>query len=129
LIRCAGTKRDGSPCTVTVNPPDPLCWWHDPSNAEQRRKAASRGGARAGRGRPLTQLNNIKEKILEVTEKVEKGDILRGDAAVMFQGYNTYISAVRAELKATEQLELVTRFEQLEEALTDNPNRYHHYGR
>jgi hypothetical protein len=47
----------------------------------------------------------------------------------MFQGYNTYISAVRAELKATEQLELVSRFEQLEEALTDNPNRYHHYGR
>jgi hypothetical protein len=129
MVRCKGIKRDGSPCTVTVNPPDAYCWWHDPSNAEQRRKAASRGGARAGRGRPLTQLNNIKEKILEVTEKVEKGDILRGDAAVMFQGYNTYISAVRAELKATEQLELVSRFEQLEEALTDNPNRYHHYGR
>jgi hypothetical protein len=73
MVRCKGIKRDGSPCTVTVNPPDTYCWWHDPSNAEQRRKAASRGGARAGRGRPLTQLNNIKEKILEVTEKVEKG--------------------------------------------------------
>ena len=42
--KCRGAKRDGSQCTVTVNPPQIYCWWHDPANHERRRKAASRGG-------------------------------------------------------------------------------------
>jgi hypothetical protein len=29
MIQCAGTKRDGSPCTATVEPPQSYCWWHD----------------------------------------------------------------------------------------------------
>lgn len=117
MNRCSGTKRDGSPCTVTVNPPDTFCWWHDPKNAAQRQKAASRGGSRAGRGRPLTQINAIKDSILELTKKVEKGYVLRGDAAVIFQGYNVYISAVRTELRAKEQEELIERLEVLEAGL------------
>lgn len=104
------------------------CLNHAPNADELRKRRASRGGKAGGKGRPNTQVQDVKEKILELTEKVEKGDVLRGDAAVMFQGYNVYLSALRTELRITEQQELVTRFEQLEEALTDNPNRYHHYG-
>ena len=105
------------------------CLNHAPNAAELRKRRASRGGKAGGKGRPNTQVRHVKEKILELTQKVEKGDVLRGDAAVMFQGYNVYLSALRTELRITEQQELLTRFEQLEEALTDNPNRYHHYGR
>jgi hypothetical protein len=105
------------------------CLNHAPNAAELRKRRAWRGGKAGGKGRSNTQVQDVKEKILELTEKVEKGDVLRGDAAVMFQGYNVYLSALRTELRITEQQELVTRFEQLEEALTDNPNRYHHYGR
>jgi len=105
------------------------CLNHAPNAAELRKRRASRGGKAGGKGRPNTQVQDVKEKILELTEKVEKGDVLRGDAAVMFQGFNVYLSALRTELRITEQQELVSRFEQLEEALTDNPNRYHHYGR
>jgi hypothetical protein len=105
------------------------CLNHAPNAAELRKRRASRGGKAGGKGRPNTQVQHVKEKILELTQKVEKGDVLRGDAAVMLQGYNVYLSALRTELRITEQQELVTRFEQLEEALTDNPNRYHHYGR
>jgi len=105
------------------------CLNHAPNAAELRKRRASRGGKAGGKGRPNTQVQDVKEKILELTEKVEKGDVLRGDAAVMFQGYNVYLSALRTELRITEQQELVSRFEELEEALSDNPNRYHHYGR
>jgi hypothetical protein len=105
------------------------CLNHAPNAAELRKRRARRGGKAGGKGRPNTQVQDVKEKILKLTQKVEKGDVLRGDAAVMFQGYNVYLSALRTELRITEQQELVTRFEQLEEALTDNPNRYHHYGR
>jgi hypothetical protein len=105
------------------------CLNHRPNAAELRKRRASRGGKAGGKGRPNTQVQDVKEKILKLTQKVEKGDVVRGDAAVMFQGYNVYLSALRTELSITEQQELLTRFEQLEEALTDNPNRYHHYGR
>lgn len=52
MNRCLGTKRDNSPCTVTVEPPQAAyCWWHDPVNADKREQAAVRGGKRGGRGR------------------------------------------------------------------------------
>jgi hypothetical protein len=58
MNRCLGIKRDNSPCTVTVEPPQTCCWWHDPSNADKRKQAAARGGKRAGRGRPQAELTN-----------------------------------------------------------------------
>jgi hypothetical protein len=36
MPRCAGTKRDGAPCTATVEPPQRYCWWHDPANIERQ---------------------------------------------------------------------------------------------
>jgi hypothetical protein len=47
---CSGIKRDGGRCTATVEPPQGYCWWHDPANADKRKRAASRGGR--GRGAP-----------------------------------------------------------------------------
>jgi hypothetical protein len=55
-----GVKRDGSQCTITVNPPQTYCWWHDPANPKgdgkqppgAARLALQReqGAARAARG-------------------------------------------------------------------------------
>jgi hypothetical protein len=109
-----------------------LCWSHDPSFKEQRRRTAARGGRTGGRGRKhkYGEVDFVKEKVLKLTRKVERGKLDRGDAAVIFQGFNVLLNAIRTQLKQREQLELVDRFEQLEEALTHNdPSRYHHYGR
>jgi hypothetical protein len=75
MSRCLGTKRDKSPCMVTVEPPQNYCWWHDPANAEVRKQAASKGGRRAGKGRPQTEIARISARIEGIAEGVLSGEI------------------------------------------------------
>jgi predicted RNA-binding Zn ribbon-like protein len=117
MNRCLGTKRDNSPCTVSVEPPQTYCWWHDPANASVRKQAASKGGKRAGKGRPQAELKDIKERLSELAEDVLEGNVDKGNAAVVSQILNTYIRAVTVELKAREQLELEERLEEIEQAM------------
>ena len=112
-VRCAGTKRDNSSCTATVEPPQRFCWWHDPDNADKRRRAASK----AGKSKLSRELAGIKQRLSGLADDVLAGAVDRGDAAVAGQLLNTYLRAVSVELKAKEQLELVERLEALEEGL------------
>lgn len=110
---CAGIKRDGGRCTATVEPPQEYCWWHDPANAERRRRAASKGG----KSKPNRELQDIKRRLLEMADDVIKANVNRSSAAVAGQLLNTYIRAVAVELKVVEQRELIERLEELESAL------------
>ncbi len=93
------------------------CWSHHPDHAEARRRRASRGGKRGGRGRPLAELSDVKQRLSELADDVLEGKVDRGTAAVAGQLLNGVIRAVSVELKAREQLELIERLEALEEAL------------
>jgi hypothetical protein len=119
-MRCSGNKRDGSPCTATVEPPKQYCWWHDPANADKRRRAASK----AGKSKPSRELASIKTRLSDLADDVLEGRQDRGVAAVASQVLNVYLRAVSVELKAREQLELIERLEMLEEALEQKGNRY-----
>ena len=114
MHRCPGIKRDGSRCTVTVDPPQTYCWWHDPDNAEARKQAAARGGKRAGRGRPQAELAEVKGILRGLAAGVLKGTTDRQDAAVVGQLLNTVIRAVSVEMKVREQDEIIERIEALE---------------
>jgi hypothetical protein len=123
MDRCPGTKRDGSRCTVSVEPPQTHCWWHDPANADARRQAASKGGKRGGRGRPSVELARLQARFEDLAEKVLDGDIERGVGAVVGQLLNGARACVRDALTAREQEELIARLEALEEALEHNRSR------
>jgi predicted RNA-binding Zn ribbon-like protein len=123
MNRCLGTKRDNSPCTVSVEPPQTYCWWHDPANADARKQAAARGGKRAGRGRPQAELSDIKRRLSDLADDVLEGRQDRAVAAVGAQVLNVYLRAVSVEMKLKEQLELVGRLESLEEGLEQNKRR------
>jgi hypothetical protein len=110
-VRCAGTKRDGSPCTAAVEPPQRFCWWHDPANADKRRRAASK----AGKAKPSRELASIKARLSDLADDVLTGTVDKGVAAVASQVLNVYLRAVSVELKAREQLELEARIEALEQ--------------
>jgi hypothetical protein len=118
MVRCPGIKRDGSRCTVTVDSPQTYCWWHDPANAEERKRAAARGGKRAGRGRPLAELAQIKELLKDLTERVlgQEGTepLETGQAAVANQLINTRLRAIEQERKIKETEDLEARIEALE---------------
>jgi len=96
------------------------CIGHDPDQAEARRRRASKGGRRGGRGRPQAELAQVKSILHGLADSVLKGTTDRQDAAVVGQLLNTLIRAVSVEVKLKEQLELVERLERLEEGLEQN---------
>jgi hypothetical protein len=112
-VRCAGTKRDSSPCTATVEPPHRFCWWHDPANADKRRKAASK----AGKSKPSRELAGIKQRLSDLADDVLEGRQERAVAAVASQVLNVFLRAVSVELKVREQQEITERLEELETLL------------
>jgi hypothetical protein len=111
-VRCAGTKRDNSPCTATVEPPQRFCWWHEPANADKRRRAASK----AGKSKPSRELSGLKTQLQDLTEQVLAGDLETGRAAVANQLINTRLRAIELERKIKETEELEARIEALEQS-------------
>jgi hypothetical protein len=93
------------------------CWSHHPDHADERRRRASRGGKRGGRGRPQGELADIKQRLSDLADDVLEGRQDKGIGAVVSQILNVYLRAVSVELKAREQFELIERLEALEEAL------------
>jgi hypothetical protein len=117
LARCAAIKPNGERCKVEAIPDAEWCWSHHPDHAEQRRRRASRGGKRGGRGRPQAELSDIKRRLSDLAEDVLEGRRDKAVGAVVSQILNVYLRAVSVELKAREQMELVERLEALEEVL------------
>jgi hypothetical protein len=113
MSQCAGIKREGGRCAVVVGGSRTYCYQHDPANAEQRKRAASRGG----KSKPNRELSDVKRLISGLVTGVLEGTTDRADAAVCGQLLNTQIRAVGVELKVREQLELIERVEELESLL------------
>ena len=114
LRQCRGTKRDGSRCTVSVEPPNAYCWWHDPEHADERRRAASRGG----KSKPNKETAAVKALVEDLTNRVigaEGTEPLSASAgAVAAQLINVRLRAIELERKIKETEELAQRVETLE---------------
>jgi len=93
------------------------CINHHPDRSEVRRRRASKGGKRGGRGRPQAELAGIKARLSDLADDVLEGRQDKGVAAVASQVLNVYLRAVSVELKAREQMELIERLEELETLL------------
>ena len=114
---CSGIKADGGRCRAQAMRASEWCIGHDPDQVEARRRRASKGGKRGGRGRPQAELSDVKRRLSDLVDDVLEGRKDRGDAAVAGQLLNTYIRAVGVELKVREQQEIVERLEELEEGI------------
>lgn len=114
MASCSGIKAGGGPCGAQAIRGSAWCFNHHPGYEQQRRRRASRGGKHGGRGRPQSELADLKARLSALVDDVLVGKVDRGDAAVAGQLLNTYIRAVGVELKAKEQQELIERIEALE---------------
>jgi hypothetical protein len=123
LSRCSATTRAGEPCRGVAIGSSAWCPAHHPEYADARRRRASKGGKRGGRGRPQAELANIKDRLQELAEDVLEKKVDKGVAAVASQVLNVYLRAVSVALKARERLELVERLEVLEETLARNKEK------
>ncbi len=107
---CTATKRDGSPCTLSSNGQNGLCWAHDPKNAKRRRRGQSRGG----KAKASAEIRDLKKQLEELVEEVRAGRMERGDAVVVKQILNTRARLIELERKVKEQDEVIERIEALE---------------
>ena len=98
-------------------PHEEWCWNHHPDHEQARRRRASKGGKRGGRGRPVAELGALRDENTDIRRRLLEGELAPNVAAVAVQSINTDIRAVGASLKAREQEELTERLEALEEAL------------
>lgn len=114
---CSGIRADGGRCKAQAITDSQWCFSHHPDYEQARRRRASKGGKRGGRGRPQAELSDIKTRLSDLADAVLEGHQDRADAAVVGQLFNTYLRAVAVELRAREQVELIERFEALEEGL------------
>jgi hypothetical protein len=117
---CGASRADGGRCKAQAITGSSWCVSHHPDYEEARRRRASKGGKRGGRGRPSVELARLQALFEDLAEQVLAGDIERGVGAVAGQLLNGARACVRDSLAAREQEELVARLEVLEEALEAN---------
>jgi hypothetical protein len=114
---CSGIGADGGRCQAQAIRNSEWCINHHPDRAEDRRRRASKGGKRGGRGRPIAELSSLRDENADIRRRLLEGELLPNVAAVAVQSINTDIRAVAAAMKAREQEVLIERLEGLEEAL------------
>lgn len=102
MTKCTAITRGGSRCKGIAVDSSGYCHAHHPDRAEQRKRAASRGGRRGGRGRPQSELALLKSEVREVVEAVRSGELDKGVGAVVFQGYGVLLRAAEVELRRSE---------------------------
>jgi hypothetical protein len=117
LAKCIAITRGGGRCKGIAIGSSGYCYAHHPDHADDRKRAAHKGGKRGGRGRPQAELGDIKRRLSALADDVLEGRQDKGVAAVASQVLNVYLRAVSVELKAREQQELIERLEALEEDL------------
>jgi hypothetical protein len=94
------------------------CYSHHPDYAEERQRRASKAGRTGGRGRPASELSEVKTLLADLINRVLKAegaeDLETGRAAVANQLINTRLRAIEVERKVKETDELAERIEALE---------------
>jgi hypothetical protein len=123
MAQCQRIKGDGNRCRNTATGSNGLCSAHDPARADARKKNASRAGRAGGRGRPSTELRRLQHMFEELVGRVDDGDIVRADAAVMGQLLNGARACIRDLIAARDQEELVGRMEAIEVELEEQKQR------
>jgi hypothetical protein len=123
-VLCTATKRNGKPCTLSAVGQQGLCWVHDPKNAEKRRRGQSRGG----RGKPITEIRDLKKQLEDLAEDVLEGRVDRGNAVVVNQILNTRARLIELERKVLETQELEERLAALEQTQSEQKGGSRRWG-
>lgn len=117
MTKCTAITQGGSRCKGMAIDSSGYCHAHHPDRAEQRSRAARKGGKWGGRGRPMAELTDAKQRLSALADDVLEGRVEKGTAAVVSQILNVYLRAVSVGLDVQERLELTERLEALEAAL------------
>lgn len=118
MAACAFIKPGGDRCGATAMRGYSTCYGHRPDLANERRRSASKGGKRGGRGRggPAVEVTKLKSQLSDLYAAVLDGRTEPKVGAVAAQIANVRARLVDTELKVLETRELEARIEELSEA-------------
>ena len=119
MPRCAGKKGDGTPCERIVGASQEYCYAHNPSYAEDRKRAASKAARSPAKGRSTSEIRQIKGRLEDLYTAVLEGQEERAAAAVANQIANTQLRAIELERRVREQDELEGRLDEVEDLLEE----------
>jgi hypothetical protein len=123
LSTCTAITRGGTRCKGIAIDSSDYCYAHHPEHADDRRRAAHKGGKRGGRGRPQVEVAEIKAQLQDLVDTVLEGEQETGRVAVANQLLNTRLRAVELERKVKETEELGQRVDELERRATINQRK------
>ena len=115
MSQCSYIKENGERCQGPAQGPEGLCWSHDPANAAERRRTASRGG----RGKANTAARDVRKLMDELTEKVLAGEIEPKEAHAVVALQNIKLRSIEVERRLAES-DVLGEFENLKSVLEEH---------
>ncbi len=113
---CSGITGAGGRCRAIAITGSDYCHAHHPDRADARRRSASKGGKRGGRGRPSVEVSELKGQLSDLYAGVLDGTTEPKVGGVAAQIANVRARLVETELKVREVEELEAKLEELSEA-------------
>jgi hypothetical protein len=110
MRQCAAIKREGGRCGRMVSVAQDYCYAHDPSRQEERKRNARLGGKAKSAG----EVARVKARLEDLADATLSGEVDTRVAAVTTQIWNTYLAALRTEMRAKELEEHEMRLVELE---------------
>ena len=117
MSSCSGITGAGDRCRAIAITGSDYCHAHHPDRADARRRSASKGGKRGGRGRPSVEVSELKGQLSDLYAGVLDGTTEPKVGAVAAQIANVRARLVETELKVREVEELETKLAEMAEAL------------
>jgi hypothetical protein len=113
--QCSFTKPNGERCGGAAQGPQGLCWSHDPANAAERRRTASRGG----RGKANTEARAVRKLMDELTDQVLLGYLEPKQAHAIVGLQQIKLRSIEVERRLAES-DVMGEFENLKSVLEEH---------
>ena len=102
---CAGTKRDGEPCTASAPLGERYCYNHNPDYAEERKQSASRAATakHSSIGKELREVRELLLDLLGVLLADRLPSRVRKELQNVVQLLQCYLRAAELEMRVAEE--------------------------
>src|SRR5918995_4133767 len=109
MSQCSANKPNGERCKRTADGPEGHCWAHDPKNASERHRSASKAAtAKADR-----EIRQTKAEIRELVRLVREEDLDVSKANAVNRLYQTLLQYIVVERGVYREDDLAVRIKEL----------------
>ena len=109
MSQCSATKPNGEKCKRTADGPKGYCWAHDPKNASERHRSASR----AATAKADKEVREVKAEIRDLVRLVREEGFDPTAANAINRLYNTLLAYILAERGIYREEDLAVRIREL----------------